>query len=180
MSGRSVNKLTADIDNFMESRKSQTISILRYTGNDLAKRDMRKFTEIIYKNFEQIANNPKLQHNREEITRLLTSSKSIILIATNNNVVISYLIAEITQIPDLSNVMHIYYVYTSPTYRSKGVATKMLNLIQNYTEEIGINILSLTFDTYDKMLERFYLNNNFVYDKNLRSYLRYDMLVKNI
>lgn len=180
MTSRMINKLTTDIDKFNESRNNQTITLLRYTGSDLVQRDMRKFTEIIYKNFEQIANNQNLQHNREEINRLLTSSKSIILLATNNNIVISYLIAEITEIPNSSQVMHIYYIYTSPVYRNKGVATKMLNMIQKYTLETNINILSLTFDTYDKMLEKFYLNNFFTYDTILRSYQRYDMLVKYI
>lgn len=156
------------------------INILRYTGNDLIERNLTKFVEIIFNNFDDISNQPELNHNKREILRLLTSPNSICIIATYKGQIIGYLIAEITSVDNFGQLMHISYIFTSPMHRNKGVASYMLNKIQSYAEELNINTLSLTFDTYDKSLERFYLNNNFVYDDNLRSHQRHDMLVKYI
>lgn len=155
-----------------------TICCLRYTGDKLANRNMRKLIETIYKNFEQLDENPELKHTRKEIDRLIKSPRSIIIIAVINGVIVGYLLAEITMVDDLKRLMHIYYIYTALNYRSKGIATYMLDLIGTYTQEANITTLSLTFDTYDKKLENFYINNGFVYDPNMRSYQRHDMMVK--
>jgi len=179
MSGTFVNKTWVDRDR-IRSTKQKTVYLLRYTGNDLEKRDMRKLIEVIYRNFEQIAYIPELNHTYREVARLITSPKSIIIIATIKGVIASYLIAELTTVDDLKQLMHIYYLYTTPMYRGKGIATSMLNLIQKYAQELKLNALSLTFDTYDNDLEKFYLKNYFMYDSNLRSHQRYDMMVKYI
>jgi GNAT superfamily N-acetyltransferase len=166
--------------NNKESKLDRKIDVIRYTGNDMNSRDISKFVNIIFDNFKDIGNNKELNHNTREITRILISPKSITILCVYNKQIIGYLIAEITVVDDLKQLMHIMYIFTSPTHRSKGIATYLLNLIEKYSREININTLSLTFDTYNKNLERFYLNNNFIYDSNLRSYQRYDMLVKYI
>jgi len=177
MGGRFVNKLVVDRDDgFSPERKA--IHMLRYTGDVLVNRNMRKMMDVIYRNFEELGDSTELNHTRREIARLLTSPKAIIIIATYKDQIIGYLIAESTMVENLKQLMHIYYLYTSPVYRSRGIATYMLNLIQTYAQELNISTLSLTFDTYNKKLEKFYVNNYFVYDSNLRSYQRYDMMVK--
>lgn len=179
MSQTFVNKLIVDRDK-AKSNEVRNIHMLRYTGNDLVMRDMRKLIEVIYRNFEQLNSSPELNHTKREIARLLTSPKSVIIVGTLNKSIVCYLVAEITSIDNLKQLMHIYYLYTAPLHRGHGLATYMLNLIQKYSNEVNITILSLTFDTYDKMLEKFYYNNGFVYDPNLRSYQRHDMMVKYI
>jgi GNAT superfamily N-acetyltransferase len=179
MAGNFVNKLTVDRDNGL-STKPKTVYILRYVGDELAKRNLKKIVEVIYKNFEELETTMSLNHNRREIARLLTSPKGICIIATIGRQMVGYLIAELTVVENLRQLMHIAYLFTSPVYRGKGVATYMLNKIQTYAQQQNITVLSLTFDTYNKPLERFYLNNNFFYDSNLRSYQRHDMLVKYI
>lgn len=177
MSGDFVSKAIVDRDRIRDNTQ-KTVQLLRYTGDDLEKRDMRKFIEVIYRNFEQLNDVPELKHTYREIARILTSAKSIIIIAMIGDRMIGYLLAEVTTVDNLRQLMHIYYLFVSPMYRKRGVATYMLNLIEKYAQELNINTLSLTFDTYDKKLEEFYLNNYFMYDSNLRSYQRYDMLVK--
>jgi len=162
------------------SNVGKTVCCLRYTGNNLANRDMSKLIDVVYGNFESLDERPELNHTRLEIDRLLSSPKSIIIIGTINKVIVSYLLAEITSTEDLRQLMHIYYIYTAPAYRGKGIASYMLNLIEKYTQELNITLLSLTFDTYDKKLERFYLNNDFMYDPNMRSYQQHDMMIKYI
>lgn len=166
--------------NMICANTKKSVCCLRYTGNNLANRDMSKLIDVVYGNFESLDEFPELNHTRLEIDRLLSSPKSIIIIGTINKVIVSYLLAEITATEDLRQLMHIYYIYTAPAYRGKGIASYMLNLIEKYAQEYNITILSLTFDTFDKKLENFYLNNDFVYDPNMRSYQQHDMMVKYI
>lgn len=181
MSGTFVNRTTTDRERIKEiSASKKTVHILVYTGNVLANRDMRKLIEVIYRNFEYLNTSPELNHTRYEIAKVITSSKSVVLLAVINKIIVGYLIADLTMVEDLKQLMHVYYLFTTPMYRGYGFATKMLNILQKYAQNLNITVLSLTFDTYDKKLEKFYLQNGFVYDSNLRSYQRYDMLVKYI
>jgi len=173
-----VNKLTADIDKANSNiRDIKTVQMLRYTGNSLMNRDLRKMVNLVYRNFEELGDIKILQHNREEIGRLLTSPKSIIIIGVLDGKIISYLICEQIVYNNIK-LMHINYLFTSPVHRSHGVASYMLNLIHRYAVELDINTLSLTYDTYNLQLTRFYTENEFTYDPEIRSFQRYDMMVK--
>src|SRR5579872_1572134 len=176
MGGEMVNKLVVDRDDY-HSPKRKTVTFLKYTGDQLAQRDIRKLVEVVYRNFEEIADKPLLKHNRREIARVLTSPQSIIIFGVINGVIVAYLIAEAI-VDNLRQLLQIVYLYTVPMYRNRGLATFMLNLIQQYAEELDIPYLSLTFDTYNKKLLKFYTEYHFDFDSNLRSYQRYDMLVK--
>ena len=77
------------------------------------------------------------------------SPSLIVLLAIDNGTIVSYLIAEIT-VFNMRKLMHIHYLFTAPGYRQNGVATKMLNYIQDYALENNYSALSLTFDTYNK------------------------------
>lgn len=179
MSTGFVNKLVVDRDaGYSQERK--TVHMLRYVGDVLARRNLTKFIEIVYRNFEELDDISELKHTRREIARLLTSPKGVCIIAVIQGQIVGYLIAEVTVIENLKQLMHIAYLFTSPVHRGKGIATYMLNIVQIHAQQLNIATLSLTFDTYDKPLEKFYLNNYFVYDSNLRSYQRHDMLVKYI
>ena len=178
MSGSFVNRLTVTREQ-VRSRKTGIINVLSYTGDDLYKRDLRKFIEVVYRNFEEIADVEELNHNRKEIARLLTSPQSIILIAILEGKIIGYLIAEVTEF-NLRRLMHIYYLYTAPIHRGNGIATYLLNLIQKHSQKLNIDSLSLTYDTYNKNLTKFYYENGFNIDFELKSNKRHDMLVKNI
>jgi RimJ/RimL family protein N-acetyltransferase len=184
MTGIFVNKLVVDKDDAYETIQTRNkvrkpINVLRYTGDELASKDIRKFIEIIYRNFEEANQWSELNHNRTEITRLLTSPDSIIIIAMLYKRIVGYLIAE-EIVVNQKKIMHIYYIFTTPVRRRSGIATYMLNLIQKYTTDNDIHAVSLTFDTYNKKLEKFYYSNHFRYDSELRSYQRHDMLVKSV
>ncbi len=166
------------------SQKSQNIPnpgdivhILTYTGNQLAKRNMSKFVGAVFKNFNTLEYVSSLKHNIKEIARLLTSPLTVVLLAIKNRTIIAYLIAE-TTVYNNRTLLHIHYLYTVSVHRGRGMATYMLNLIQKYAQDQKITTLSLTFDTYNHGLTNFYFDQYFEYDPNLRSYQRYDMLVK--
>lgn len=179
MSGEFVNKTIVDRDR-IKAKKNQTVYLLRYTGNNLTGRDLRKIIEVVYRNFEELNTSPELDHTRYNIAKVLTSPDGVSIFAVIDGIIVAYLLAESTILENSQQYMHIYYLYTSPMYRGNGIATYLLNMIQRYAEELNINTLSLTFDTQDKELEKFYLKNYFIYDDKLRSYQRYDMLVKYI
>lgn len=177
MCGSFVNRLTVSRDKIY-SEGTKTIHFLRYTGDQLTNRNMSKFIEVVYRNFEELSDIKSLGHSKKEIARLITSPNSIVIMGvTDSKSIISYLMAEATTY-DLRILMHIYYIYTVPFYRGHGIATRMLNLIQDYSSEKNIKTLSLTYDTYNQNLTRFYFANNFEYDPEIRSYRRHDMLVK--
>ncbi len=154
-----------------------TIVMLKYTGNQLKRFRVIKFSEIVFKNFIELQGIKGLNHTTDEIYRLLRSPNSIILIALNKGNIIGYLIAELTVV-NMRRLVHIYYLFTSLAFRNKGVGTYLLNLIGQCAIEMNVNSVSLTYDTYNKGLTKFYLDNGFNYDTELRSYQRYDMLVK--
>ena len=163
----------------MSDNQNKTIMFLRYDGKQLKFRYLYSFIDIIYKNFEYLDGNNKLIHTRESIESVLLSESSIIIIAILENSIIGYLIADIINFKSYK-LMHIYYLYTVPAYRGIGIATYMLNLIQKYTIEFNVYILSLSCDTYDKSLVKFYMDNYFDYDVRFRSFERYDTFIKNI
>ncbi len=160
-------------------QNAKIVYFLRYTGNDLAKRNIGKFARIVHKHFLHLTEVKTADHSTESIYDRLTSLQSTIIFAVNNGSIIGYLIAEPT-LHNMENLTHIYYIYVIPSFRSKGIATYMLKLIENYSHDMGIEILSLTYDTYDDKLGKFYNKNRFNFDDNIRSYQRYDMLVKHI
>jgi len=153
------------------------VHILTYTGNQLAKRNMSKFVTAVFKNFNTLKFTESLNHNTKEIARLLTSPLTVVLLAIKNRTIIAYLIAEITFVNNRT-LLHIHYLYTVSVHRGRGMATYMLNMIQQYAQDQNIDTLSLTFDTYNQGLTKFYFDQFFEFDPNLRSYQRYDMLVK--
>ena len=176
MSGIFVNRGITKIEERMD-QKSKEVRILWYTGGNMQNRDIRKFVEVIYRNFEYLTDVDILSHSRKEIIKVLTSPTAIILVAVLDNTMIGYLIADLV-VYNNRTLMHIYYIYTGPAYRSKGVATFLLNQVQDYADVYNCSALSLTHDTYKRDLTKFYISNGFTYDPSIRSHMRYDMLVK--
>lgn len=186
MSGRIINKLIVDRDG-INNVNDRTIHIYNYPGRVLRNRDLRKLVDVIYNNFLHLRHVTGIYHTRLEITKLLTSNNSMLILAihndnnhsNNNNNIVGYILGDMV-INNMKPYMHIYYFYTSPYFRGKGIGTYILNMMHEHAKELNINTLSLTYDTYDKPLTKYYLDNKFNYSDELRSYQRYDMLVKYI
>ena len=152
MGGQFVNKKVVDNDRLKSNKvENRDIEFFVYTGIDLSGRDLRKLTEVIYKNFQILNNVQGLDHNRREILRLLTSPGSYVIIGLHKRVIVSYLIAETTEY-NTHKLMHIYYLYTSAYYRGHGIASYMLGIIENISKKRDIDMVSLTYDTNDTCL----------------------------
>lgn len=178
MSGRFVNKAIVERDG-INSNEKRIIHFYKYPGKILQKRDLRKLVDVIYRNFQHLEKVQGINHTRLELTKLLTTNTSLLIIAMHKDSIAGYILADVV-INNMRPLMHIYYLYTSPYYRGNGIATYMLNMIQDHASDNDISVLSLTYDTYNKPLTKFYMGNKFNYDDELRSYQRYDMLAKHI
>ncbi len=165
--------------NLNMSETQQIVQIYTYSGKQLAQRNMFKFVDAIYYNFNNLSYENELNHTKKEILRLLISPRTIILLAIFNGKIIAYLIAEIN-IQKNRKIMHIYYLYTAFTYRGKGLGSHLINDIEKIAKEFKINTLSLTFDTHNESLKKFYLDHYFEFDPEFRSNKRFDMLIKYI
>lgn len=176
MTGSLVNRGVTKIDE-RNRPKDREIQIKWFSGSNLKNKDMRKFVEVIYRNFEHLKNFSEVKHTREEIMRVLTSKTSMLLVATYQGSIVSYLLADLVGY-NKRLFMHIYYLFTSPSYRSNGVATFLINSIQQYADVFDASALSLTYDTYNLKLRKYYRSNGFRMDSELRSGQRFDMLVK--
>lgn len=176
MAGTFVNRGVTKIDE-RNRPKDREIQIKWFSGSNLKNKDMRKMVEVIYTNFEHLSKYSELTHTREEIMRVLTSKTSMLLVATYKGSIVSYLLADLVGF-NKRLFMHIYYLFTSPSYRSNGVATFLINSIQSYADVYDASALSLTYDTYNLKLRRYYMSNGFRMDSELRSGKRFDMMVK--
>ena len=167
------------LSNENRRQKEKVVRFLRYRGHELAKKNLVKLATNIFRHFLHLENVKGLDHSLETVYDRLVSDQAITILAVNNGSIIGYLVADQT-LYNMENLMHIYYLYVIPSFRNKGVATFMLECITDYALEQGINALSLTYDTNDKNLTRFYNNNKFYFDDGIRSYQRYDMLVRRV
>jgi len=172
-----INKLTVDKEiayKMLYSNEKIPVHIKCYNG--FQNKDIRKFVEIVYKNFEEYNKYPELNHHRKNITKILKYPKSIVILALNDNKIIAYLIASNIS----NNIMHVFYLFVTPVRRKSSIATYMLNIIQEKTFYESLNILSISVDTYNKENEKFFIDNNFNYDDNYRTYNRYDFMIKHV
>jgi len=154
-----------------------TVKMVVFTDCILSKKNTSNLRDIIYRNFSCISDIPKLNHTKREINRLLKSENSILILGLHDNKITCYLLAESVVIGQRV-LIHIYYMYTAKIFRKNGLGTEMLNMLQEISSRKNIHSISLTYDTYDRNLTRFYTNNGFVQDMQLNSNGRYNMLVK--
>ena len=157
-----------------------TIRIIICYGYQLKYKNVNNLTKVIYNNFIDIAHITELDHTFHSIQKILHSKSSIILLAIDSQqCIISYVVADNIYVNDL-NLMHIYYIYTAKEYRNCGIGTYLLNTLSNVSMKRNIPILSLTYDTQNVMLTKYYKKYGFDFDDQLRSHKRYDMLSKQL
>lgn len=134
--------------------------------------------DTIYNNFIYLSDVPQLQHNKQEISRLLTCDEMDGLLVFHENKLIAYLIGEIKVIQDGRYVYYISYVYVTPNFRKHKIGTKLLYLIENKCSKMGVKFILLTCDSNDKPAFNFYLKNRFVHDPVLKSNTSHQVLIK--
>jgi ribosomal protein S18 acetylase RimI-like enzyme len=152
------------------------ITILPVDSQYFKKPNVHKFINIIYNNFYDIANQPKLRHNPNEIRRLLLSPKMRGFIAKKNNKIVGYLLGEINVLVDGRVIYFINYLYVGTEFRKSGIASRMMDVAKAVAKKIKTEFIVLNCDTKNKKVYDFYLKRGYMPDLVLRRYDRYEVL----
>lgn len=139
-----------------------------------------KFVEMIYHNFIELEPYPELKHNRQEIKRLITDKKAKVVLFIVDGKIAGYLIGEIIDVVDGRRVFYISYIFTARNFRSQGIASKLLNYVEEFSRQFKYDGVLLTCDTEDDFIYNFYLMRGFMPDMTLRKFNKFDVLFKRI
>ena len=158
------------------------MSIQLLTHNDLKHRDLSNFTDVIYNNFFELRDDPKLLHTKDEIHKTLYADDAVIILATRkekNKVKLDgFLVGKIMELDDRRKVVFISYIFVSENKRRSGLGSALMDYVEALGYKYKCNGVMLIFDTYDASLVRFYENRSYMLDINLRRYERRDVFYK--
>jgi ribosomal protein S18 acetylase RimI-like enzyme len=146
--------------------------------NKIKKSKCDIFTNVIYNNFIEIADEPMLKHTKDEIKKVFNSSNPQLYIILVKNKIASYLLGEIIKLNDNRNVLYITYIYTSKNFRESGFGSKLMETAEMICKKKKLNGIVLTCNTEDPYIYDFYLKKGFMPDLQLRTYGKYEVVYK--
>jgi ribosomal protein S18 acetylase RimI-like enzyme len=144
------------------------------------KNGLNSFVSTIYNNFIHLSKIPQLEHNQNEIIKLLTSPSMISYVAYHDTQIIAYIIGEIKHLNDGRIVYYISYLYIGNKYRDMKLGTKLMNLIINKCKTSNINSILLTCDILDNRVTNFYKRIGFTPDPILQNFTNHEVFMKTI
>lgn len=138
------------------------------------------FIDTIYNNFLDLTKIKELNHNKNELMRILSSKHFIGFHMFKNDQVIGYIIGEIIVIEDGRMVAYINYLYVSSKYRKNGFGSSLLSCFINESKKNGVSYIMLTCNKNNKNVLNMYNKHGFNIDTFQRSIDPYVVLVKYI
>lgn len=154
------------------------MSIYIVSQDQKSNHDLICFGNTIFHNFKELAQYPKLKHNINEIMRVIKSPRSVIMFKMYKGKIIGYLLGEIMNLNDGRNVFYITYIFTSPHFRGKGIASDLMKTVSNIVEQQALDGILLTCDSEDQEVFSFYEKRGFMPDLVLRTYDKFEVLFK--
>jgi len=154
------------------------MSICIVTQEQKQKYNLNYFGKIVFNNFKELVKIPNLKHNIKEIMRIIKLQNSVIIFKMYKNKIIGYVLGEIMHLNDGRNVFYITYIYTSPFFRGKGIATELMNIINNMVKDQNLDGVLLTCDSENEELYLFYEKRGFMPDLVLRTYDKFEVMFK--
>ena len=131
----------------------------------------------IYNDFLYLSEYEELQHNLDEIVRLLTNDNFIGFFAFNQeNKMIGYLVGEEKRLSDSRIVYYISYPLVKPEYRKHKIGKKLMNNAINMCSNTGYAFIILICDTENKVAMNFYHKYGFIPDPLIRRNDRHEVL----
>jgi GNAT superfamily N-acetyltransferase len=160
------------------------MSIQLLTHDDLKHRDLSNFTDVIYNNFIELRDEPKLLHTKDEIHKSLHDDDAVVILSTRkeqNKVKLDgFLVGKIMELDDRRKVLFISYIYVAENKRRSGLGSALMDYAEALAYKYKCNGVMLIFDTYDPALVRFYENRTYMLDINLRRFERRDVFYKTL
>jgi ribosomal protein S18 acetylase RimI-like enzyme len=152
------------------------INIISVNAEALNGSKINHFVHSIYVNFKELSNHPKLNHNKQEIYRLLRSPTMRGFLVWSKSKIIGYLIGETIILADGRKVFFINYVYINKMHRKKGIASTLMDKVTEYAKKLKLDNIVLICDTENTKVYEFYLKRGFMLDMTLRRYEQHDVL----
>jgi ribosomal protein S18 acetylase RimI-like enzyme len=152
--------------------------IVTLTALNLKNQDMTLLVNTIYKNFLELATEPRLNHNKTEIQKTLDSEGVVLFLILHENKIIGYLLGEVMDLEDKRHVLFISYIYVAQSMRSNGLGGELMTIAENFALNNKCIGVMLIFDTHNSNLVRFYERRGYMLDINLRRYERHDVFYK--
>jgi len=166
----------------MPPDEQMDIIFTTYTGKQLSHNNRLKLTDNIFYIFRHLSDLSELEHTKENIYERLARDDAIIILALigteDGYRIVGFIMA--AAVDEIPNLLHIYYLFTAPQFRKIGIAINLLTSLYTYARSNRYQSISLVFDTHNKQLTQFYFKNKYYFNNSLRSYKRYDMLVRSI
>jgi ribosomal protein S18 acetylase RimI-like enzyme len=134
-----------------------------------------QFADTIYNNFIHLSSKPQLQHNRQELRRLLSSHNTTSYVAYMDKTIIGYLVGETKKLNDGRFVFYISYLYVGQKYRGLKLGSKLMDLVLKKCKKEGIQFVTLTCDIDDKKVIEFYERMGFMPDPILRNHSKHEV-----
>ncbi len=155
------------------------MSIVIISKQKLSSSKLEIFTNVVYNNFVEIANEPILDHNKKSIYETLKSDDAQVYLCIINGKIASYIVGKIMTLNDGRRVVYITYLYTAEQFRGQGLASKLLGIADKICLTNMLDGVMLTCDSDNLQLYDFYLKKGFMPDLFLRTYGRYEVMYKN-
>lgn len=154
------------------------IIVITLTSKDLKKQDNALLVNNIYKNFLDLSQDSRLNHNKLEIKKTLNSEGVVLFLLLQNNKIIGYLLGEIMDLKDSRHVLFISYIYVVKYMRNNRLGCKLMSLAISYGMDNRLDGIMLIYNTSDRKLARFYDKYGFMLDFHLRRYESHDVFFK--
>ncbi len=140
--------------------------------NYFNKPNLHLFISTVFNNFSELYDFPKLNHNKQEINRLLFSANFTGFLVLYNGHIIGYLLGE-NIIYDNEQIFFINYIYVSPIFRNKKLGGKLLDYVKKHTIKNNYNKILLICDSENINNLNFYKKHNFILNNKIytRHYL---------
>lgn len=140
----------------------------------------KKFVEMIYQNFIDLSDYPELKHNREELTRLVSSENAKIALIIVENKIAAYLVGETIDLVDGRRVFYVSYIFTAKKFRKQGFGSQLMEYVEELSKKFNYDGVLLTCDTENQNVYDFYLIRGYMPDLVLRKYNQHDVMFKRI
>ena len=162
-----------------ESNNSNTV-IQTLTYDKIKDQNLNIMTNMIYKQFIELAEEPMLKHSQRDILDTLTNKNVVLVLLLDNNKMIGYVLSYIEHLEDGRRILFISYIYIAPKYRNRGYGDRLMTHVEKYASKHDCDGVMLIYDTDDQKLVHFYEKRGYMQDLQLRRYHRHDVFYKYI